>query len=122
MSHGYGNHLYLLPGDMVKSTVETFNFHRDMNYKVSKCFKLNGKLIVYVENKWGEDSRYIPANFEYTSKTVTADEKRRRECMLINLWMHSNDSFEVFHRWDNSVKPAFNKHFPISTNLFLVSW
>jgi hypothetical protein len=106
----YGIHFYLLPGDTVKSKQENFNFHRDMTYKISKCFQLNGNLIIYVENKWGKDARYIPQNFEDTAKTAAACERRRRECTLINFWQHSSDSYELWLGWDNSVNPSIKKH------------
>lgn len=105
----YGKHFYLLPGDILKSKQENFNFHRDMTYEVSKCFQLNGNIIIYVKNKWGKDARYIPENFEYTVKTATACEKRRKECTLINFWLHSDDSYELWLGWDNSVEPSIKK-------------
>ncbi len=98
----YGKKDYLVPGDTLKSTQETMNFHRDMTYKVSKCFQLDGNMIIFVENKYGKDVLFKPNNFEYTAKTGTSAEKRIKESRLTNFWRNHDSIYEVFNGWDRS--------------------
>ncbi len=81
---------FILPNDSFKSLRETFSFHRGMTYTVSHVFNDNGKLRVFVKDKFNKDIEISDYNFEPTAKTVTASEERKKRARLDFYWENNN--------------------------------
>lgn len=86
---------FILPEDTFKSVYETFNFHKDMTYKVSHVFNDNGKFRFFITDKYGKDIEYQEHLFEYTPKTVKASEERQKRARLDFFWVNNETSFVI---------------------------
>lgn len=84
---------FLQPNDTVKCKMEMLNFHKDMTYKVSKVFNDNGKIRIFLEDKYGYDVELIDYFFDLTSKTVSAYETRRKMARLNYYWDNNQAPF-----------------------------
>jgi hypothetical protein len=89
------NYYFILPNDTFKSEYETSSFHRDMPYEVSHVFNDNGKLRVFIKDKYGKDVEYTDYRFKPTGKTVTAMEERQKRSRLDFYWNNPDTSFVI---------------------------
>lgn len=65
--------LYLMPGDTLVCDRESLYFHRDMKYKVSKCYQKDGKVIVFMFDKYGNEIPKRFGTFKYFSSDFVID-------------------------------------------------
>ena len=79
--------------DTFTSNYETFGFHKDMKYPVSHVFNDNGKMRVFITNKYGKDVELVEYMFEITAKTHSASEERKRRARLDFYWENPNSQF-----------------------------
>ncbi len=88
---------FLQPNDTFKCKNEMLNFHKGMTYSVSKVFNDNGKIRIFLSDKYGQDVEFKEYYFELTAKTVSASEARQQQSKLDYYWDNHDAPFVLNH-------------------------